>query len=610
MNSYKHIKGGYHGRLLRIDLTSRTIKKEDISEELVRDYVGGRGLGIKLLLEETPARIDPLGPENKFYYLTGPFNGTGATTSSRFSAVTKSPLTGTVGGCNSGGHFGLVLKSTGYDVIAIEGVSQAPCYIFVDGDNVEIRSAKHLWGLSIPETTETLLAETNPKAAVSCIGPGGEQQLLLACIINDKHHALGRGGLGAVLGSKKLKALVVSGDKKTPIANEEKVNDVKKRWQSFIGEAPLTKDVLKEYGTPALVKTINAYGGYPTKNFQEGVFNDVDSTSPETLKELYHEKPEPCRGCTIGCAHLTKTSTRRGKGPEFETLWSMGALCNINDFETIIHANYNCNELGIDTISAGSTIAMAMELSERGLLDEESKRLINETLGRELRFGDAEALLKLSELMGKGEGIGKYLGNGTKWFAKKCGHPEFAMQVKGLELPAYDARAFTAMGLTYSTSNRGGCHLRSYIIGPEGIATPFAIDRFSKTGKARIVKLYQDNTAMIDSLGVCLFTSFALNPDLYAELLGAVIGVDIPSEEFLKIGERIWNIERIYNNREGFTSKDDTLPNRIINEPFKSGHSKNRKIDLEALVKEYYNLRGWTSEGIPTTRKLKELGII
>jgi aldehyde:ferredoxin oxidoreductase len=610
MKSYKNIKGGYHGRLLRIDLTTKTIKKEDIPEELVRDYVGGRGLGAKLLLDETPAGIDPLGPENKFFYLTGPFNGTGATTSSRFSAVTKSPLTGTVGGCNSGGHFGLVLKSTGYDVIAIEGVSSEPCYIYVNGDMVEIRSAMHIWGKTIPESTDILIAETSSKAAVSCIGPGGEQQLLLACIINDKHHALGRGGIGAVLGSKNLKALVVEGDMKTPIADEEMVNVVKKRWQSFIGEAPLTKDILKEYGTPALVKTINAYGGYPTKNFQEGVFNDVDSTSPETLKELFHVKSEPCRGCTIGCAHLTKTSTRSGKGPEFETLWALGALCNINDFETIINANYNCNELGIDTISAGSTIAMAMELSEKGFLDDESKKLMHEALGRELRFGDADAMLKLTELMGKGEGIGKYMGNGSKWFAKKCGYPELAMQVKGLELPAYDARAFTSMGLTYSTSNRGGCHLRSYIIGPEGIATPFAIDRFSKTGKAKIVKLYQDNTAMIDSLGVCLFTSFALNPNLYAELLSAVIGQDISSEEYLKIGERIWNIERIYNNREGFSSKDDTLPDRIINEPFKAGHSKNRKVDLETMIKEYYSIRGWTSDGIPTTTKLKELRIV
>jgi aldehyde:ferredoxin oxidoreductase len=412
------------------------------------------------------------------------------------------------------------------------------------------------------------------------------------------------------LGSKNLKAIVVEGDMKTPIADEEMVNVVKKRWQSFIGEAPLTKDILKEYGTTDLVKTINAYGGYPTKNFQKGVFNDVDSTSAETLKELFHVKSEPCRGCTIGCAHLTKTSTRSGKGPEFETLWALGALCNINAFETIINANYNCNELGIDTISAGSTIAMAMELSEKGFLDDESKKLMHEALGRELRFGDADAMIKLTELMGKGEGIGKYMGNGSKWFAKKCGHPELAMQVKGLELPAYDARAFTAMGLTYSTSNRGGCHLRSYIIGPEGIATPFAIDRFSKTGKAKIVKLYQDNTAMIDSLGVCLFTSFALNPNLYAELLSAVIGQNISSEEYLKIGERIWNIERIYNNREGFSSKDDTLPDRIINEPFKAGHSKNRKVDLETMIKEYYSIRGWTSEGIPTTTKLKELRIV
>lgn len=607
MTNYQKIKGGYHGRLLRVNLTDKSIIKEDISEQLLYDFIGGRGLGTKLLYDEVPAGTKPLSPDNKLYYVTGPFNGTGATTSSRFSAVSKSPLSETVGACNSGGHFGLILKGTGFDVVAIEGKAENPCYIYVNEEEVAIRDAAHLWGKEIPETTDVLLTETNPKAAVSCIGPAGEKQLLMACIINDKHHALGRGGLGAVMGSKNLKALVVAGNKKTPVADAERVSTVRKDWQRFVGEAPLTKDVLKEYGTPSLAKVINSYGAFPVKNFQEGVFNDVDSISAETFKELYYVKSEPCRGCTIGCAHLTETSTRKGKGPEFETLWSFGALCNVNDFEKIIHANYNCNELGIDTISTGCTIACAMELSERGYFDEEARQLIHDAIGRELRFGDADAMLKLSELTGKGEGIGKYLSMGSKRLAEKYGHPEIAMQVKGLELPAYDARGFKGMSVAYATSNRGGCHLRCYTVGPEGVATPFAINRFETKGKSPIVKLYQDNTAMIDSMGVCLFTSFALNPDLYAQYLSAVTGVEMSGEAYLKRGERIWNIERLYNNREGFSRKDDILPERILNEPYNSGKSKNSTVNLQSMLEEYYKVRGWNEQGVPTPDKLKEL---
>ncbi len=610
MNSFQALKGGYHGLLLRINLSNNKILVEKIPEKILLDFIGGRGLGTKLLYDEVSAGTHPLSPENKLYYVTGTFNGTGATTSSRFSAVTKSPLTGTVNACNSGGHFGLILKATGFDVLAIEGKADKPSYIYVNGSNVEIRDAQHIWGKEIPDTTDLLINETSPKAAVSCIGPAGEQQVLLACIINDKNHALGRGGMGAVMGSKNLKALVVAGDAKTPVADENKINEIKKIWQSFIGEAPLTKDVLKEHGTISLARVINSYGAFPVKNFQEGVFNDIDSISAETFKELYYVKSEPCRGCTIGCAHLTKTATRQGKGPEFETLWALGALCNINDFETIINANYNCNELGIDTISAGSSIACAMELAEKGYFDQEAQNLIHQAIGRELRFGDAEAMFKLTILMGKGEGIGKIIGMGSKRLAEKYGHPELAMQVKGLELPAYDARGFKGMSIAYTTNNRGGCHLRCYTVAAEALATPFAIDRFASDGKAAIVKLYQENTAMVDSMGICLFTSFALSPIHYAQYLSAVTGVEFSTDEYLKTGERIWNIERLFNNREGFGRNDDTLPNRILNEPYTSGKSKNVRISLEPLLQEYYKLRGWSNEGIPTPEKLKELNLL
>jgi aldehyde:ferredoxin oxidoreductase len=605
--AFKILKGGYHGWLLRVNLTNGKVTKEEIPEKTLINFIGGRGLGSKLLYDEVPATTDPLSAKNTIYFVTGPSHGSNAITTSRFAVVSKSPLTNTIMSCISGGHYGLVLKSTGFDVVAIEGIAKSPCYIYVDGQNVEIRDASVLWGKDTASTSDELISKTNPKAAVACIGPAGENLSPLACIINDKKHATGRGGLGAVMGSKNLKALVVSGDAKTPFTYPEKVEEARKYWQLFSGEATLTKDTLKEYGTPALVKVINSFGAFPTNNFQQGFFVDVESISGEAFKEVYYQKSEPCRGCTIGCSHLTKTKTRSGKGPEFESLWALGALCGINDFENIINASYNCNEFGMDTISTGSTIACAMELAEKGLLDEEAMKIIRHDLGKDLRFGDMDAIVKLTELIGKNEGFGKILTMGSKRLAEKYGHPEYAMHSKGLELPAYDARGFNGMTIAYATSNRGGCHLRAYLIGPEGLATPFAVNRFETAGKAELTKLYQENAAVVDSLVACIFTSFALNPDIYARLLSAITGIEMDGKALLKSGERIWNLEKMFNLKAGLTRKDDSLPSRILNEPLKAGHSKDVLVKLEPLLDEYYTLRGWDLEGIPTKEKLAEL---
>lgn len=604
------IKGGYFGKLIRVNLNNYTCIAEDIPEKTLMDYIGGRGLGSKILFDEVPAKADALGPQNKVIFATGPLTGINAPTTSRYAIVSKSPLTGTVGGCSSGGHFGIDLKSTGYDVLIIEGVSTKPCYISIENNNAEIRDASKLWGKDTHETTDILMKETDPKAGIACIGPSGENQQLIAAIMNEKNHAAGRGGLGAVMGSKNLKAVVVSGNNKTPIENKEVVERAIKQWRTFVGEAPLTKDVLKEYGTPALVKAINHDGSFPSYNFQEGVFNDAESISGETFKELYFVKRQPCASCPIACARVTATPEREGKGPEFETIWSFGASCGVNDLEKIIHANYNCNEYGIDTISAGNTVACAMEMSEKGYFPESVQQQIKKDIGKDLKFGNADAIVILSELIGKNEGFGKELSLGSSRLAEKYGHPELAMHVKGLELPAYDPRGFHGMSLTLSTNNRGGCHLRSYLVSTEAISTPFAINRFEKQGKAGLAKLYQDLTTTIDSMVACLFTSFALNPELYAKLVGSVLGVEMDGNALLKTGERIWTIEKLFNLREGKTREDDTLPDRVLNQPFKSGLSKGYKIEFEELLDEYYRLRGWDEEGVPTTKKLEELDLI
>lgn len=606
----KTLKGGYFGRLLRVNLSNGDIREDTIPEKILIDFIGGRGLGSKILFDEVPAEANPLGPENILLFVTGPLTGINAPAAGRFSIVSKSPLTGTVGGCSAGGHFGIDLKASGYDVLLVEGVSDKPCYLVIDNNQVEIRDAGELWGKNTTETTDTLLSFTDKKAGIACIGPAGEKQVLMASVMNEKNHAAGRGGLGAVMGSKKLKAVVVTGNNKTPIADQAIVNDAIKKWRTFIGEAPLTKDVLKEYGTPALVKVINHYGTFPAKNFNEGVFNDADSISGETFKELYFVSRVPCAGCPIACARLTQTEDREGKGPEFETIWSFGALCGNNDLESIIHANYNCNELGIDTISAGNAIACAMELSEKGFLPVEAQNKIRKDLGRDLKFGDEKAIVKFSELMGNSEGFGSVLGMGAARMSQMYGHPEMAMHVKGLELPAYDPRGLHGMSITLATNNRGGCHLRSYLVSTEALSTPFGINRFSSNGKAGLARLYQDLTATIDSMIACLFTSFALNPDLYASLVGSVTGIDMDSTELLKSGERIWTIEKLFNLREGKTRDDDTLPVRLLDEPFQSGLSKGYKIEFQELLNEYYHVRGWSNEGIPTPQKLNELGLV
>jgi len=606
----KTVNGGYFKRLLRVNLSKGTVESEIIPDSLLHDYIGGRGLGSKLLFDEIPAGTDPLSTENILMFLTGPLTGINAPATNRFTVVSKSPLTGTVGGCSAGGHFGADLKSAGTDVLLIEGKSQSPCYILIGNNKAEILNATNLWGKNTAETTDYLLSISDLKAGIACIGPAGEKQVLMATIMNEKNHAAGRGGLGAVMGSKKLKAVVVNGDNKTPVKDQAMVENAIKKWRTFIGEAPLTKDILKEYGTPALVKVINHYGTFPARNFNEGVFNDAESISGETFKELYFVARKPCSGCPIACARITQTPEREGKGPEFETIWSFGALCGVNDLESVIHANYNCNEAGIDTISAGNAIACAMELSEKGYLTSEARDQILGLLGHDLKFGDARAIVRLSEAMGKSEGFGEILGLGAWRMAEKFGHPEIAMHVKGLELPAYDPRGLHGMSITLATNNRGGCHLRSYLVSTEALSTPFGINRFSSDGKAGLAMLYQDLTATIDSMVACLFTSFALSPDLYARLVGSVMDIELTGKDLLKTGERIWTIEKLFNLREGKTRADDTLPARLLNEPFKSGLSKGYKIEFQSLLDEYYKVRGWDRNGIPGEKKLAELDLV
>jgi len=585
------------GKILRVDLSRKNVASHPLAEEQKELFLGGRGLGAAILFRELARGTDPLSPDNKLVFATGPLTGTGAPTSGRYSVITRSPLTGTIFDSNSGGHFGVQLKRSGRDAVIIEGRAEQPSYLWVHDETAEIRNADHIWGSNAHTTEDTVRSETEKEAKVACIGPAGERQVLISSIINDKHRAAGRGGVGAVMGSKNLKAIAVLGSHEPSIADKEEFTAAGRVSLEAIAKNPVTKDSLPNYGTAVLVNVINEVGALPTLNFQKGYFEDADAISGETIRERILEKRVACDACTIACGRGTKipNSDRQGEGPEYETVWAFGAACGVRDLEAVAEANYLCNEYGLDTISAGSTIACAMELTSAGHLSEGPK------------FGDAEAIVNLVRLIGERKGIGKELGEGSLRFAERHGHSEFSMSVKGLEMPAYDPRGIQGMGLAYATSNRGACHLRAYMTSSEVLGNPGLIDRFKTEGKASLAILLQNISAATDSMVLCRFSQFAMNPDHYARLTRAVTGVSFTGKDLIGIGERIYNLERAFNAREGLSRKDDSLPRRLLDTPLPEGHSKNVTVTLDPMLDEYYRLRGWTRDGTPTMTTLSEL---
>lgn len=595
---------GYTEQFLRINLTTGQIDKEKLELELAKKFIGGRGLGSYFLTQEIDPDIDALSPANKIIFATGPLTGSRAPTAGRYMVVTKSPLSGTVASSNSGRFWGAELKRAGYDFIIVEGKSDKPCYIHINDESVEIKDAQHCWGKLVAETTDLLLEETGePKARVVTIGPAGENLALMACIMNDKYRAAGRSGVGAVMGSKALKAIVVRGTGKLVPARADETKEVLAAVRKKIRDNEVTSKGLPTYGTSVLVNLINQSGIYPTNNFQDAYFETAEKTSGETLAEKYLVKTTACFGCPIACGRYSKVGDVEGEGPEYETVWAYGASCGVDDLEAIIRANKWCNEYGLDTISAGATIACAMELCQKGLVDQ------SEIDGPALEFGSGEAIVEWTRKMGECEGFGAKLALGSARLAEQYGQPELSMSVKKLEIPAYDPRGVQGHGLQYATSNRGGCHVRGYMIAPEIIGLPEKLDPLSLEGKAVWVKAFQDLTAVIDSLGLCLFTSFALGPDDYRDMFNAIVGENITTEDLCKTGDRIWNLERLFNLKAGVGPDQDRLPRRLVSEPIPSGPAKGQVHRLPELLPEYYKERGWNEQGLPTEEKLAELAI-
>jgi aldehyde:ferredoxin oxidoreductase len=598
---------GWTGTVLRVDLDTGTVEKEALNKEWAHDYLGARGLGTRYFAAEVSPKVDPLGSDNKLIFATGAGTGHLGTSTGRFEVVTKGPLTGTIAASNSGGLFGPELKFAGYDGVIFQGVSKKPVYLYINDDAVELRDASHVWGKLTGETTDILVTETDHSAKVAVIGPAGEHQSKIACIINDKDRATGRSGVGAVMGSKKLKALVVRGTGSVKPADPEGIRDSALRIRKQLADHPVTGEGLPTLGTPILVNVINQTGAYPTRNFRESVFEDAEPTSGEYMREHRLVKNKSCFGCTIACGRVTRVPDgpykAYGEGPEYETLWAYGAQCGVGDIDPIIKANYLCNEYGLDTISAGSTIGCAMDLYESGYLPKKDAE------GIDLRFGNGEAIVTLTEKMGKAEGIGKDLAEGSYRFAEKYGHPELSMSVKKQEMPAYDPRGVQGMALEYATSNRGGCHVRGYLISPEVLGVPEKLDPQQNEGKDMWLKIFQDLTASVDSAGICLFTTFGLGGKEVAEQLKAITGENYTEEEIMKIGDRIYNLERMFNMKAGLSSDDDTLPPRLLNDAIPEGPMKGNVARLDKMLPGYYKVRGWDEKGIPTKEKLKELGL-
>ena len=607
------------GKIARVDLWSNKIRFESLPDVVLKKWIGGRGLGVYLMLKEVDPRIDPLSPSNKALVLTGPLTGVaGVPSSGRWCSVTKSPLTNTIHDSQSGGKFGPELKFAGFDGIIIENASETPVYLWVHDGKVEIRDAKHLWGKDVHAATdlikEELRAEVGNEAdkiKVAVIGPAGENLVRFAAIMNDKNRAAGRGGHGAVWGSKKLKAIAVLGHEKPKVAKPDKFREAVKVAMDKHKKSSVTAEGLPKLGTAILVNIINKAGIFPTRNFKTGVFEGAEKISGETLAEKYvdwkKQKEEICWGCPIGCARysVVKNSpfSGEGGGPEYETIWAFGAQTGTDNLEAIIKANFLCNELGLDTITTGHVIGTFMELVEKGKIPKEALR------GLKVEWGSPEAIIELTWRIAYRSGIGDELAEGAARLAQKYGAPEVAMVVRGQELPAYDPRGAQGHGLAYATSNRGGCHLRAYMISPEVLGVPQLIDRFETKGKPALVKHFQDVSAVIDSLIVCKFTSFAIWADEYAALLSAVTGVDVDAKGIEKIGERIWNAERVFNIFSiGDGRKYDTLPKRLLEEPMPEGPSKGYVVKLDEMLDEYYKVRGWI-DGRPTRAKLEELGL-
>ena len=609
-------------KILRVNLSEGTCTPEALNMDWARKYIGQRGLATKYLVEEIDPKIDPLSPDNKMIFATGPLTGTGASTSARYSVITKGPLTGAIACSNSGGYFGNELKNAGWDMVIVEGKSDKPVYLYIHNEVAELRDASEIWGTST-WNTESWIKKTNqdPMMRVASVGIAAENGVLYSAIVNDLHRAAGRSGVGTVMASKNLKAVGVRGTLGVAVNDPEAFMKAAAAAKKVLADNAVTGVGLPTHGTQILMNVINEIGALPTRNAEDVQFENAGDISAEAMREPRRDGTtnlvanQACFGCTIACGRVSKidqshyTIVNRPEywgasgGLEYEAAWALGAATGIKDLEALTYANFICNEQAIDPITFGATLGAAMELYDQGVITDE------DTGGIALNMGSAEALTTMVELTGKAEGFGKILGLGSKRLCEKYGQPELSMSVKGLDFPAYDPRGIQGIGLNYATSNRGACHVRGYTVASEVLGIPEKTDPLVTEGKAGLVKAFQDATAAVDSAGICLFTTFAWSLEDIAPQCDAACDAEWTVDNMLEAGERIWNMERQFNIAAGFTGKDDTLPKRILKDAAKTGPAKGLVNGLDKMLPEYYELRGWTADGVPTSETLSRLGL-
>ncbi len=607
----------YAGKYLRIDLSTKDVRVEQITDEDAHKYFLGSGYAAKLYAEEMYPEVEPLDPRAPIYIFNGIFTGTLAPTGCRSSWCGRSPLTGVWNEANMGGHFGAELRAAGVDGLVITGRAERPVYIYVHGGTAEIRDATSLWGMNTFDAYDGLLAGTDPKARAAVIGPAGENLVHYASVMQggrDHSRAAGRGGVGALLGSKQVKAIVARGNERPTYADRDGFRAIVKELTSFIKEG---SKGMSMYGTAGGVPATELTGDLPIRNWRDGSWEaGAHDISGQTLHETYWVKHTNCYACPIGCGKYIEIEDGpyagvSGEGPEYETLAGFGAMLLIDDLAAVARANDLCNRLGLDTITTSSVVAFATEAFENGLIS------ADEAEGVSLAWGEPEGMLKLVELIADRRGAGSYLADGVRSAAAHLGRgaEEYAIHVKGMEMAYHDPRAFHSMAANYATANRGACHLESlaywamYGVNAESWhSEPY--ERFSNEGAGRHTVAFQNYLSSYNPLGLCKFIVKAnLGPDSLVRMLNAAIGWDLTKEELMLTGERIFNLKRLINNRLGITRADDVLPERLLAQPRPSGQAEGKLPDLELMLEEYYEARGWLPDGKPSPEKLEALGL-
>lgn len=586
---------GSWGRILEIDIKRKKTKIVELQADVYNKFLGGRGLGVYLYTRYAqPYNCEPFSEENPIIICTGPLTGTLAPTAGRATMTSRSPLTRTIFTSNSGGIFGALFKFTGYDAVVILGKSEQPIIIYINDRETKIENAKTLWGNNTCQTTQKIKAQFSKASSVLSIGPAGENRVLFASVITDGARGFGRGGLGAVWGYKNIKALIVSGKQKPKIKQKDKLPSVVYEAHKSIKQNPITSKALPELGTSFILDVVYFDRALPVKNFSTNQFSGILSTGSSALQEKIFERHSSCWGCPIFCGRVSRDIDGKiSEGPEFETIWALGPNLGINDLPLIQKANRLCNEYGLDTISFGGTLGFAMEATEKGIRD----------FG--IRFGEKEKLIKIITQVAENKGVGQELKMGSRLMAQKLGSKAkyFAINVKGMELAAYDPRVIKGMAVGYATSNRGACHLHGgYPAGSEIFGLPRRINPRIQVGKGTLAANRQNDSAALDSLIICRFASMGVSLENWSRILKVITGENYTAQTLSKIGERIHNLERIINLKLGFTRKDDSLPPKLLKEDLGE-----EEIDLENMLNEYYEFRSWDRDGIPTKEKLREL---